>query len=111
MLPTYRSPFEIRVNELFFAHLETKDEILDMLKFGFTGDWSKNLPSPRGPVKNYFWEDVIPKCRDRFQSEMQKGRMLGGPGWSEHSVTEFLQSKIWATHVGQFRKVMILMVV
>ena len=104
MLPTYRTPFEIRVNEIFFAHLDTKDEILDMLKVGFTGEWSKNLPSPRGPVKNYFSEEVIPKCRARFQSEMQKGRMLGGPGWSEHSVTEFLRSKIWVTPCGAVPK-------
>ena len=94
MLPTFRSPFEIHVNELFFAPLETRDEILDMLKFGFTGDWTINLPSPRDPVKNYFAENIVPKCRARFQSEMLKGRMLGGPGWSEQSVTEFLQSNI-----------------
>ena len=37
-LPGFRTPFELEVNRLFFAPLETRDAILDMLRYGFTAD-------------------------------------------------------------------------
>ena len=43
-----------------------------MLKFRFMTDSTPTLPSPWGPVKNYFTKEGIPKCNARFQSEMKK---------------------------------------
>ena len=79
-LPGFRTPFELAINYIFFEPLETRDKIISMLKNGFTADWGPELPSPWGPITNYFTKDVIQKCRKRFHEETTKGRMIGGPG-------------------------------
>ena len=38
VLPMYRSPFEVRVNEIFFEPLKTKAQVISYLRSGFTGD-------------------------------------------------------------------------
>ena len=44
------------------------------------------------------------KCRARFTSEIQKGRMLGGPGWSADTVSQFLGSPFICTPCGAVPK-------
>ena len=38
LLPTYRTPFEITINDIFFAPLTERLELINILKYGFTGD-------------------------------------------------------------------------
>ena len=48
--------------------------------------------------------EAIKKCRLRFQSETNKGRMLGGPGWSADTVSSFLGSSFFCTPCGAVPK-------
>ena len=38
LLPTYRTPFEITINDIFFAPIAERLELINILKYGFTGD-------------------------------------------------------------------------
>ena len=40
------------------------------------------------------------KCRTRFKSEIIKGRIFGGPGWSAETVSHFLESTFFNTPCG-----------
>ena len=42
-------------------------------------------------MKNYFSPEVAPKGRKRFKTELLKGRMLGGPGWTAPDVKKNLE--------------------
>ena len=102
-LPTYRNPFQLCVNSIMFQHSPEKDELLSILRCGFSGNYS-TLPLPWGPIKNYFSSDVIAKARTRFQSETQKGRMIGGPGWSRTVVRDFLGCDFYVIPCGAVPK-------
>ena len=75
-----------------------------MLKEGLRGDWG-GLPPAGVPVTNFLKvPEAIKKCRLRFQSETNKGRMLGGPGWSADTVSRFLGSSFFCTPCGAVPK-------
>ena len=45
------------------------------------------MPATGKTPKNYFKNpEGVKKCRDRFHSEIKKGRMIGGKGWTEKTV-------------------------
>ena len=55
-------------------------------------------------MKNYFSAEVAPKGRKRFKSELLKGRMLGGPGWTALDVKKFLHSDFYVIPCGAVPK-------
>ena len=55
-------------------------------------------------MKNYFSNEIAPKGRARFKSELLKGRMLGGPGWTGRHVRQFLRSDFYVTPCGAVPK-------
>ena len=38
LLPTYRTPLELRINELFFQGIKEQRELLSILRVGFIGN-------------------------------------------------------------------------
>ena len=106
LLPVFRSKKnELSINERF---LKTQDKnlILKNLQFGFRADWSPKMP-PVGTTPVYFLigPDAIKKARQRFKNEMEKGRMLGGVGWTRKRVESFLgKKKVTLYRVGRFQK-------
>ena len=93
LLPSYRSKKELAINKNFF---KTQDRhiILKNLQFGFRADWTPVMP-PVGtnPVNFLVGPDAIKKARQRFKNEVEKGRMLGGVGWTRKRVENFLGKK------------------
>ena len=86
LLPNYRSPSIIQKNNKFLINVPTKAAVLSMLTEGLRGDWG-TLPPAGVPVTNFLKCRVAKlKCCERFKSVVQKGRMLGGPGWSAQIV-------------------------
>ena len=55
-------------------------------------------------MKNYFSPEVAPKGRKRFKTELLKGRMLGGLGWTATDVKQFLNSNFYVTPCGAVPK-------
>ena len=87
ILPSYRSPTAIKINELFLLDSKNKAIVLSNLQVGFLAEWSKRMPCPGKIPRNYFKNQRgIDKCRSRFVSEVKKGRMLGGVGWTKNTV-------------------------
>ena len=75
-----------------------------MLAEGLRGDW-EGLPPAGVPVTNFLKvPEAIEKCRIRFQCETRKGRMLGGPGWSADTVSQFLGTSFFCTPCGAVPK-------
>ena len=86
LLPNYRSPSIIQKNNNFLINVPTKAAVLSILTEGLRGDWG-SLPSAGVPVTNFLkCRAAKLKCRERFKSEVQKGCMLAGPGWSAQIV-------------------------
>ena len=55
-------------------------------------------------MKNYFSPEVALEGRNRFKSELLKGRMLGGPEWTAHNVKKNLHSDFYVTPCGAVPK-------
>ena len=104
MIPAYRTPQEISINKVFFQENENRVRLLAYLKFGFKGNWATKLPKCWGPIRNYFSQEVVKKCRERFKKETQKGRMVGGPGWTRKITREFLRSDFYVIPCGAVPK-------
>ena len=87
MLLFYRSPAAIRINKSFLLESKSKSTILSNLQVGFLSEQTRKMPRPGKIPKNYFKNQKgIDKCRARFISEVKKGRMIGGVGWTREIV-------------------------
>ena len=86
LLSPFRSKQELTINKHFFKAKE-KNLILKNLQFGFRAEWTPVMP-PVGatPVNFLRGSDAIRKARARFKNEIEKGRMLGGVGWTRERV-------------------------
>ena len=94
----------LRINKLFLITCN-KFKILKDLEFGFRADWAPIMPPPIPNTPNFFKTDsAIQKCRDRFGSEIKKGRMLGGVGWSKRTVRDFLGKDFYVIPCGAVPK-------
>ena len=94
----------LRLNAKFLIPDPSRKAVLSMLAGGLCGDWGK-LPKPGTPVSNFLkTEEAEAKCRLRFENEIKKGRMLGGPGWSAETVSCFLDSTFFYTPCGAVPK-------
>ena len=105
VLPVFRSKNELSINERFLK-TQNKNLILKNLQFGFRADWTPVMP-PVGtnPVNFLVGPDAIKKARQRFKNEVEKGRMLGGVGWTRKRVENFLEKqKVTLYRVGLFQK-------
>ena len=92
------------INKLFLRAQE-KNLILRNLQFGFRADWAPIMP-PTGttPINFLRGADAIKKARARFTSEVEKGRMLGGVGWTRKKVEDFLKQKVHVIPCGAVPK-------
>ena len=64
------------------------------------------MPAPNSSAKNYFKDKRgVKKCRARFISEIKAGRMLGGRGWSEEIVRQFLGKSFYKIRCGAVPKI------
>ena len=87
VLPSYRLPAAISINELFLLESKDKKTILSDLQIGFLAEWAEKMPTPGKTSKNYFKNQKgVEKCRARFISEIKLGRMIGGWGWIKEIV-------------------------
>lgn len=63
------------------------------------------MPRPGKIPKNYFRNRKgIDKCRARFTSEIKKGRMIGGVGWTSEIVEWFLGTPFYTVPCGAVPK-------
>ena len=75
-----------------FLKTQDKNLILKNLQFGFRADWAQVMPAVGAtPVNFLIGPDAIEKARKRFKNEVEKGRMLGGVGWTRERVENFLE--------------------
>ena len=104
VLPVFRSKNELSINERFLK-TQNKNLILKNLQFGFRADWTPMMP-PVGtnPVNFLVGPDAIKKARQRFKNEVEKGRMLGGVGWTRKRVENFLGKKGYVIPCGAVPK-------
>ena len=56
------------------------------------------------PINFLKGRDAIIKARARFTSEIEKGRMLGGVGWTRKKVEDFLKRKVYVIPCGAVPK-------
>ena len=71
-----------------------------MLVEGLRGDGG-SLPTEGVPVTNFLKCPAARiKCCDRLKSEVEKGRMVGGPGWSAETMRSFLRAPFFCTPCG-----------
>ena len=85
--------------------MKNKSTILRDLQVGFLADWTTKMPRPGKIPKNYFKSPKgINKCRARFISEVKKGRMLGGVGWTMEVVGWFLGRQFYTVPCGAVPK-------
>jgi len=61
-------------------------------------------PSGYHPRQFLKGADATKKARERFVSEVQKGRMLGGRGWTRKKVEKFLKRKVYVIPCGAVPK-------
>ena len=92
------------INKALFEEKTEKDLILCRLSGGYTSEWAPQMPLPWKHVNNYFPPHVKSKCRQRFQDEIKKGRMLGGIGWTREEVTKFLGKSFYVIPCGAVPK-------
>ena len=92
------------INKHFFK-TQDKNLILKNLQFGFRADWAQVMP-PVGatPVNFLTGPDAIEKARKRFKEKVEKGRMLGGRGWTRERVENFLGKKVYVIPCGAVPK-------
>ena len=103
--PSYRSLTAIKINDLFFLESKDKQTILRDLQIGFFADSAENVPVPDKSAKNYFKDQKgISKCRARFKSEIKLGRMIGGRGWTQKIVKNFLGRSFYKIPCGAVPK-------
>ena len=94
----------LRLNDLFLV-TANKNLILNDLELGYRADWAPKMPKHiSGPI---FFKSraAIQKCSSRFNSEMKKGTMVGGVGWSKHSVGRFLGKNFYTISCGAVPKI------
>ena len=104
LLPSYRSEYELSINERFLR-AQKKNLILKNLQVGFRADWAPIMPKVLStPINFLSGAEAIKKARARFKSEVEKGRMLGGIGWTREKVEDFLQKKVYVIPCGAVPK-------
>ena len=104
VLPSYRSPRDLAVNNGFLIG-PNKDIILYNLQFGFRADWAPELPPTISSPPNFFkTKAAIDKCRARFDAEIRKGRMVGGVGWTAKHIKHFLGKQFYTIPCGAVPK-------
>ena len=88
-----------------FLITPAKFEILGWLKCGFRADWAAEMPAIFAKAPNFLKTPAaLAACRKRLRSEVKKGRMLGGRGWTAAAVEKFLQKKFYDTPCGAVPK-------
>ena len=104
LLPPFRDERTVGIN-IIFLRAHKKNLILKNLQFGFRADWAPIMP-PTGttPLNFLGGTDAIKKARARFTSEVEKGRMLGGVGWTREKVENFLKQKVYVIPCGAVPK-------
>ena len=104
LLPPFRGERDLEINKRFLRGPD-KNIILHNLQFGFRADWAPVMPPNNSIPPNFLkGEEAIKKARDRFVKEVQKGRMLGGVGWSLRKVKEFLKRDVYVIPCGAVPK-------
>ena len=104
LLPSFRDKHMIQINSRFLITCN-KYKILKDLEFWFRADWAPKMPPHWSISPNFFKsENAIEKCRTRFDSEIKKGRMLGGMGWSKKAVRDFLGNDFYVIPCGAIPK-------
>ena len=92
------------INERFLIGPD-KNEILKNLQFGFRAHWAPQLPPTSSKPHNFLKGKIaLRKARRRFEAEVKKGRMLGGRGWSQKKVEQFLKCKVHVIPCGAVPK-------
>ena len=104
MLPTFRGYSDLLINDIFLI-TPTKYEILSWLKYGFRADWAAEMPSIFSRAPNFLKTPAaLAACRKRLDSEVKKGRILGGRGWTKAVVEEFLGRNFYVIPCGAVPK-------
>ena len=63
------------------------------------------MPKPNQHPGNYFkCQKGIENCRARFHSEVKRGRMIGGRGWTAEGVRRFLGRSFYMIPYGAVAK-------
>ena len=104
LLPTFRTEVELRINDLFLI-TPNKYKILDWLKCGFRADWAAAMPKIISHAPNFLHSAAaIAAARERKMSEVTKGRLLGGRGWTRKMVRDFLGQDFYVIPCGAVPK-------
>ena len=104
LLPTYRNEVELRINDLFLITPD-KYKILGWLKCGFRADWAAAMPKIISNPPNFLHSAAaLAAARERLTSEVRKGRLLGGPGWTREVVRDFLGKDFYVIPCGAVPK-------
>ena len=103
MLPSYRSKFDLDINERFLIGPH-KSKVLRDLEFGFRADWAPTMPPIVNTPPNFFKPGGTQKARTRFANEVKKGRMLGGVGWTRKDVEKLLGRQVYVIPCGAVPK-------
>ena len=104
LLPLFRNKHDLSINKKFLIG-PNRNLILNNLKFGFRAEWAPVIPPVNSSPHNFFkGELAVTKARARFKQEIQKGRMLGGVGWSLKRVEKFLKQKVHVIPCGAVPK-------
>ena len=104
MLPTFRNERDLLINDMFLI-TPAKFEILGWLKCGFRADWAAEMPAIFAKAPNFLKTPAaLAACRKRLHSEVKKGRMLGGRGWTAAAVEKFLRKKFYVIPCGAVPK-------
>ena len=104
LLPTFRNEVELRINDLFLITPD-KYKILGWLKCGFRADWAAAMPKIISNPPNFLHSAAaLAAARERLTSEVRKGRLLGGPGWTREVVRDFLGKDFYVIPCGAVPK-------
>ena len=104
LLPTFRTEVELKINDLFLIPPD-KFEILGWLKCGFRADWAAKMPKIISHAPNFLKSAAaLAAARKRLCSEVSKGRIVGGQGWTRKVVQDFLGQNFYVTPCGAVPK-------
>ena len=104
LLPTFRTEVELKINDLFLIPPD-KFEILGWLKCGFRADWAAKMPKIISHAPNFLKSAAaLAAARKRLCSEVNKGRIVGGQGWTRKVVQDFLGKNFYVTPCGAVPK-------
>ena len=79
--------------------------ILDWLKYGFRADWAAVMPKIISRAPNFLHSAAaLAAARQRLISEVRKGRLLGGRGWTRKVVRDFLGQEFYVIPCGTVPK-------